>query len=86
MRPRIWFGIGFTAVFGAMLVLVKMHVMHPSGKAVVECPLWRYYGNELYKLVTPHSMGPASSNVSAFGETLFVHILLSVLGRWPDIA
>lgn len=80
MRPRIWFGIGFLLVFVAMLLLVRMHVMHPSGNAVVECPLWRYYGNELYKQVTPHNLGPASSNSSASGETLFFHVLLSVVG------
>ncbi len=80
MRPRIWFGIGFLLVFVGMLLLVKIQVMHPSGNAVVECPLWRYYGNELYKEVTPQNFGPASSNSSALGETLFQHILLSALG------
>jgi hypothetical protein len=80
MRPRIWFGIGFLLVFLGMLFFVKMHVMHPSGNGVVECPLWRYYGSELSKQVTPQNLGPASNNGSAFGETLLIHIILSVLG------
>jgi hypothetical protein len=80
MRPRIWFVIGFLLVFIGMLLFVHMYVMLPSGQGLVKCPLWRYYGSELYNAATPHPVGPAAGNGSGLGKTLFFHVLFSVLG------
>ena len=80
MRLRIWFFIGFLLVFVGMLLFDTMYVMLPSGKGVVQCSLWDYYRIELYKAFTTHALGPGNSSRSAFGETLFFHVLFSVLG------
>lgn len=80
MRAWIWFGSGFVLVFVAILLLMSVYEMHPSGNYVVECPLWRHYANELSRPFAARNLGPTSSNGSAFGENLFFHVLLSALG------
>jgi hypothetical protein len=84
LQPRLWawFSVGFLVVFVAMAMLlcVKMGVMNPSGVAVVDCPLWRYYVIEFRKELSPTVFGPGSHSGSAVIETLLFHVLLSAFG------
>jgi hypothetical protein len=75
-----WFAIGFSLVFLVMALSVKMDYMHPSGSAVVECRLWKYYIVEFRRQLSVSSLGPAQSNISTLLQTIFFHVFFSILG------
>ncbi len=79
-RLWLWFGAGFLLVFIAMALCVTMYTMPPSGNAVVQCPLWKYYAIELPRQFGPTVLGPASGRGSGLIETMFFHVVISLLG------
>jgi hypothetical protein len=84
-RPRsrrlgMWFGVGFLLVFAMMALCITMHALSASGAAVTQCPLWKYYVIEFRRQLTATTLGPATSGGSTVIETLFFHVLISVLG------
>ncbi|MGO8688609.1 MAG: hypothetical protein ACLQLG_03165 [Thermoguttaceae bacterium] len=79
-RLWLWFGAGFLSVFVAMALCVTMYTTPPSGIAVVACPLWKYYAIDLRRQLGPAVLGPASGRGSGLIETMFFHVVISLLG------
>jgi hypothetical protein len=78
----LWFSAGSLVVFVAMLFMGGMYVMHPSGRAVVECRLWEYYVVEIPRAFDPAggALGPVTDGTQALGVTAFQHVLFSIVG------
>lgn len=75
-----WFVAGFLLVFVAVLLLVPMTAMHPSGQFAVKYRLWQYYLIVVPRTFGPSTLGPASDSTSALAATLGQHLLVSFAG------
>jgi hypothetical protein len=75
-----WFAGSFALVFVAMLVLVKITSMHPSGQFAVRSPLWKYYAVALPRAIGPSKLGPASGAGSPLAKTIAQHLAVSAAG------
>lgn len=73
-------------MFVGLLFLVKIMAMHPSGRYVMQYPLWAYYGVMAPRLFRPSVLGPASGNASRLVETGVTHVLLSAAGGCAAVA
>jgi hypothetical protein len=76
-RLWLWFAAGFLLAFSAMLLLVHMTAMHPSGQFAVRYPLWQYYVVVFPRAFGTTTLGPAGDESSAVIEVLGVHVLLA---------
>jgi hypothetical protein len=69
-RLWLWFVGGFLLVFVALLLLVHMVAMHPSGQFAVRYPLWQYYMDGLPRLFGNTMLGPGNLDRSLFWRRL----------------
>ena len=77
---RRWFLAGFALVFVGVLVFMKQFAWHPSGQALILCPLWQYYLIECRRAFMPTMLGPMSGGGSAAVVVFVEHLVISVLG------
>lgn len=75
-----WFAIGFAITFIALALLVKTFVMAPSGMALMQVPLWRYYLHEIPHLFGPQTLGPASASGGGLFVMALQHVGLALVG------
>ena len=80
VRLRGWFWLGFAIVFLGMALFFSVDKLHPSGKALVFCPLWKRYAQEFQSQFCVRTLGPASGSGSAMVPTFLFHVLCSSVG------
>jgi hypothetical protein len=75
----LWFVAGFVFLFFALSATVTMH---PSGNAVVECKLGRYYMIEIARAmhVSGNALGSGAGGFSATIAIAGQHLLCSAVG------
>jgi hypothetical protein len=79
-RRRLWpwFIAGFAPMFVGLSLVVTMYPLHHSGRAVIECPLWRYYMIEMRRALTSSGyVGPADGSFAAAIEAFLLHLTAS---------